>query len=300
MIFNIQKCSIHDGEGMRTLVFFKGCGLRCRWCANPESQLFTPEIMESHTKCIGCMDCIQACPYDAIVLTEDGGKIDRDKCTKCFKCTDHCYAGAKYVTGQDYEVEELFHEIEKDRMFYSMSGGGVTFSGGEPLSQPEFLTKIAKRCREEGIHVMLESCGFANYEKFKTVLPYINAMFMDIKHIDPERHKELTGQDNVLILENIRKIAEFGIPITARTPVIPGYNAEESNIRGIAEFIKTVPNIKDYELLAYHNLGESKYRALGRDYELHDVETPSREYMNHLVDAANDVLKGSGKTCFYI
>ncbi len=300
MIFNIQKCSVHDGDGLRTLVFFKGCPLGCKWCANPESQSFQQEIMESSAKCIGCMRCVKECPEKAVVLTEAGPTIDRKSCVKCFHCTEICYAGAKYVTGKAYTVEELFKEIEKDRMFYSMSSGGVTFSGGEPLVQAEFLTQIAKKCHEEGIHVMLESCGYAEYEKFKTVLPFIDAMFMDLKHIDTEIHRRLTGRGNQLILDNIRKISEFGVPITIRTPIIPGYNDEKLNITGIAEFIKAIPNVREYELLAYHNLGESKYKALGRGYALHDVRPPSEEEMDSLVATAEEVLKGSGKHCFYI
>lgn len=300
MIFNIQKCSVHDGSGLRSLVFFKGCSLSCKWCANPESQSFQPEIMESTAKCIGCLRCQKECPNNAIALTEQGPLIQREQCAKCFHCTDICYAGAKYVTGETYTVEELFHKIEKDRMFFTMSGGGVTFSGGEPFAQPKLLTQIAKKCHDEGIHVMLESCGYADYESFRSALPYIDAMFMDIKHIDSDLHRELTGKGNKLILENIQKIADFGIPITIRTPIVPGYNDSEANVTGIAEFIKAIPNIRGYELLSYHNLGESKYRALGRSYPLTGVSSPSKEQMDALTAAANRVLEGSQKTCFYL
>ena len=299
MIFNIQKCSIHDGSGLRTLVFFKGCPLSCTWCANPESQSFQPEIMESVNKCIGCLRCQKECPAGAIHLNEAGPRIDRSNCQSCFHCTDICYAGAKYVAGKDYTPEELFQQIQKDRIFYSMSGGGVTFSGGEPLCHPVFLLEIAKLCRENGIHVMLESCGHADYGSFAPVLPYVNAMFMDIKHINPEIHRQLTGQDNRRILENVRRIAEFGIPLTIRTPVVPGYTDDPANIRGIAAFIRDIPNVREYELLAYHSLGESKYRALGRDYPLHSLTPPTKEAMYALVDAANQVLTSSGKRCFY-
>jgi len=299
MIFNIQKCSIHDGGGLRTLVFFKGCPLKCLWCANPESQSFQPEIMESANKCIGCLRCRRECPAGAIRLTESGPRIDRALCRSCFRCTEVCYAGAKYVTGRDYTTDELFQEIEKDRMFYSLSGGGVTFSGGEPLAQGAELTQIARRCRENGIQVMLESCGYAQYDSFQSALPYINAMFLDLKHIDPAVHEKLTGRDNRLILENIRKISDFGIPITVRTPVVPGCTDSQENIAGIAKFLRSISGVREYELLAYHALGEPKYRALGREYPLHGLEPPSRETMDALADTANRVLEGSGKRCFY-
>lgn len=296
MIFNIQKCSIHDGEGLRTLVFFKGCALRCKWCANPESQEYAPEIIESPTKCIGCGYCFKACPKNAI---RSDGTIDRDLCDNCMKCTDICYAEAKRVAGKDYTTEELYKEIEKDKPFYEIYGGGVTFSGGEPLTHGKELRDIARMCKEKGIGTMVESCGFANYDGFKDALPYIDGMFMDIKHIDSEKHRELTGQGNELILENIRKICEGGMPVTIRTPVVPGYNDEVENIRAIAEFVGTLPTVKEYELLAYHNLGESKYRSLGRAYELHDVKIPSNEHMRELVKAANGVLEKYNKECFW-
>ena len=299
MIFNIQKCSIHDGQGLRTLVFFKGCPLRCQWCANPESQYYEAEIMESKDKCIGCGACVRNCPQGAVVLTDAGPKIDRDRCRRCFSCTDRCYAASKYVIGKEYDVEELYKEIEKDRIFYSIKGGGVTFSGGEPLTQPEYLTKITKLCHERGIHVMLESCGYGVYDEFRHALPYIDSMFIDIKHIVSARHKELTGVGNEMILENIRKISDFGIPITIRTPIIPGLNDSAENIRGIAEFIRTLPQVTEYELLPYHQFGVNKYRALGRTYALAGVEPPTDEAMRNLVREANLILRGSGKTCFY-
>ncbi len=299
MIFNIQKCSIHDGHGLRTLVFFKGCPLRCPWCANPESQAYGPEIMESQGKCIGCGACVKVCPQHAIAPQADGFRINRDLCTNCFRCTDRCYAASKYPIGKDYEIEELYKEIEKDRVFYSIKGGGVTFSGGEPLTHPEYLTEIAKVCHERGIDVAVESCGWGYYDQFKTALPYINSMFLDIKHIDSDKHKELTGSGNELILENIRRIAKFGIPVTIRTPVVPGYNNSKENIIGIAEFLTTIPEIKDYELLPYHEFGKNKYYALGREYPLEGVEPPEDKEMRELVKCANHVFKDSDQTCFY-
>ena len=242
---------------------------------------------------------MQVCPVGAISLAEDGPRIDREKCMSCHKCADVCYAGAKYLEGKEYTIDELYKEIAKDKIFYDMNGGGVTFSGGEPLTQPEFLRDIAKLCRENGIHVQLESCGMGDYEKFKEALPYVNAMFMDIKHMDTEKHKELTGAGNELVLENIKKIDAFGVPITIRTPVIPGLNDSEENIRATAEFIKTLSGVKEYELLPYHQFGVNKYKALGRPYELADIQPPTDDEMRHLVKVANDAFAGTGRECFY-
>lgn len=297
MIFNIQRCSIHDGAGLRTLVFFKGCPLRCKWCANPESQSYETEIMESRIKCVGCGLCRKACPEHAI---RDDGTIDRDLCTNCMRCTDVCYAESKKVSGKEYTIDELYKEIEKDKPFYARFGGGVTFSGGEPLTHGEYLRDIAKRCNEKGIHVMVESCGFGNYEEFAQALPYIGGMFMDVKYMDPSVHEELTGVSNELILDNIRKISAFGIPLTIRTPIVPGCTDSEENIRAIAEFVGNLPTAKEYELLAYHDFGTPKYKSLGRSYALADVKTPDDETMRELVRSANEVLDKYGKECFWM
>jgi len=297
MIFNIQKCSIHDGNGLRVLVFFKGCPLNCLWCSNPESQSYKPEIMELPARCIGCDACRDACPASAISADY---RIDRSLCTRCFKCTDCCYAESKRVAGKDSTIEELYAEIEKDRPFFSMYGGGVTFSGGEPLTHARYLKDIARKCHNNRINVIVESCGYGTFEEFKEALPFIDAFFLDIKHIDPKTHKTLTGVENVLILDNIRRISEFGLPITIRTPIIPGYTDSEENIQGISAFMATLPTAHYYELLAYHNFGESKYAALGRPYELKEVLSPSDEQMRRLVKCANQILKPRGQECFYL
>ena len=298
MIFNIQKCSIHDGQGLRTLVFFKGCPLRCPWCANPESQSYGLEVTEYPSKCIGCGRCIEECPVSAIGRD---GHIDRSRCLKdCKDCTEVCYAEARKFVGRDYEIGELFNEICKDRVFYNIKGGGVTFSGGEPLTYGKFLEKIARKCKENRIDVCVESCGYSQFDSFKDALPYIDSMFMDIKIIDSDEHERITGGRNELILDNIRRISEYGMPLTIRTPVVPRYTDSVENIRGIAEFVADLPSVREYELLRYHNFGESKYAALGREYALKGTEPPSDEEMLKLVSIANDVLNNRGKYCFYV
>ena len=201
--------------------------------------------------------------------------------------------------GEEYEIEELCKQIEKDKIFYSIMGGGVTFSGGEPLTQPRYLTEIARKCGQKGIDVAIESCGAGNYDEFKEALPYVNSMFLDIKHMDSDRHRELTGAGNEMILENIKKIAAFGVDITVRTPVIPGLNDSKDNIIATAEFVKGIPQIKSYELLLYHQFGVNKYSALGREYGLSDVNPPEESQVRELARAANDVLDGTDKSCFY-
>lgn len=298
MIFNIQKCSIHDGEGLRTLVFFKGCPLRCPWCANPESQSYENDITEFPSKCVGCGLCITSCPEHAV---GPDCKIDRTRCVKnCMACTDICYAEAKKYVGRNYTIEELLHEVKKDKIFYQMKGGGVTFSGGEPLTHGKYLKEIAQACRKNRINVCIESCGYSKFESFEEALPYIDSIFMDIKVFDAEKHKQITGYDNQLILENVRRISQYGIPMTIRTPIVPGYTDAPENIRAIAEFLLTLPSVTEYELLVYHNLGESKYGALGRPYPLKGTEPPSDEQMRELVRLANSILNKQGKHCFYI
>lgn len=299
MIFNIQKCSIHDGAGLRTSVFFKGCPLHCPWCANPESQRYEKEIMELPRKCIGCGACQRVCPESAISSGKDGFRIDRKLCKKCFKCTEVCYAESKKVVGEEMDLESLFKEINKDKLFYQQFGGGVTFSGGEPLTQVEFLMEIAKMCKKNHISTALETCGFGFYEEFKEALPYIDYMFIDIKHIDSDLHRRMTGVGNERILDNIKMISGHGIPITIRTPVVPGYNDSDENIAGIASFIKEIPNIADYELLPYHDLGASKYASLGAVYGLEGIKPPTEEKMIRLVKLSNHILQPYGKQCFY-
>lgn len=300
MIFDIQRCSIHDGTGLRTLVFFKGCPLRCLWCSNPESQSYKTEIIEMPHKCIGCERCLRICPKKGIVLTSAGFKTNRELCIGCYECIDNCFSEARCLTGKEIDVEELYKEINKDRVFYSMSGGGVTFSGGEPLTQPEYLAKIAEKCKKNGIHVAMETCGFGEYDKFKIVLPYLDYVFFDIKHIDSKMHREITGMGNKLIIDNFRHIANAGIPITVRTPIVPGYTNTVENVEGIAQLIKDIPSVEEYELLKYHELGKPKYRALNREYPLQGVISPSNDEMKVLVRTANAIFEGKNKKCFVV
>lgn len=299
MIFNIQKCSIHDGNGLRTLVFLKGCPLHCLWCANPESQSYQEEIMEVPRKCIHCGACQQVCPESAISLIDNEFIIDRNLCKKCLQCVDVCYAQSKEPAGREMDADAVFKEIYKDHLYYELYGGGVTFSGGEPLTQPELLTEIAKKCRCFKINTAIETCGYGDYEKFKKALPYIDNIFFDLKHIDSDVHRQLTGEGNEVIRYNLESISRHNIPITVRTPVVPGYNDDPANITGIASWIKDIPNVQEYELLPYHNLGSGKYASLGRPYALSDVMPPEDAQIIQLVKLSNQILQPFGKQCFY-
>ena len=297
VIFNIQKCSIHDGEGLRTVVFFKGCPLRCPWCANPESQQYRQEIMELPSRCIGCGACKKKCKNQAIGADL---LIIRDRCKHCFDCVECCYAEAKKVIGSEYTIEELFNEIEKDKQFYEIFGGGVTFSGGEPLSHGKYLEDICRKCHENEIHVTIESCGHGDFSEFAPALTYIDSAFIDIKVFDSQQHKALMGMDNALILSNIRKISEMGIPTTIRTPIVPGYTDSWEYISAIARYVLTLDSVQSYELLPYHNLGESKYKSMGIEYKLRGIEPPSDETMRDLVKRVNEIFTDSGKACFWV
>lgn len=299
-IFNIQKCSVRDGRGMRTTVFFKGCGLHCLWCANPEGISFTPDISLNPVNCMGCGFCLKKCPNGAVMLDENGAmRYDRSKCTACGLCAQLCPTEARKQFGQEYTVEELFRRIYQDRFYFEHSGGGVTFSGGEALMQPEFLLELCRKCKEYKIHIAIETCGCGNYEKFAPCLDYIDFVYFDIKHMDSEMHKKITGQPNIHILENLKKISAHGNEICVRTPVVPGWNDSDENIRATAEFIGKLGSVGKYELLAYHKLGVNKYKILDRPYTLDDVQEPGKEHMLHLVDVANEVLLKIGKKCFY-
>ncbi len=299
-IFNIQKCSIRDGRGMRTSVFFKGCGLHCLWCANPEGISFEPEITLNPQNCIACNACMQHCPTGASRLEDPNTPVfERDKCGRCGLCADLCPTEARKLNGQEYTVDQLFKRIYQDRFYFQHSGGGVTFTGGEALMQPQFLLAICKKCREYGINVAIETCGCGDYDKFAPCLDYIDFIYFDLKHMDSDQHLKWTGQRNEHILENLRRISAHGNEIIVRTPVIPGINDSEENIQATAKFILPLVSVQKYELLAYHKLGVNKYKLLGKPYLLEDVTEPTAEHMFHLVDVANEVLAPAGKKCFY-
>jgi len=283
LTFNVQRFSTEDGPGIRTTVFLKGCPLRCAWCHNPEGLSPRSELMWYDVRCIGARDCLSACPMDALELTPQGMRIDRDRCNACGACAQACPAGALEVIGQEWTPEALFAEVQKDAVFYETSDGGVTFSGGEPMRQADFVQAAARLCHEASIHVALDTCGAAPWERYERVLPWVDLVLYDLKLLDTDRHREVTGVDNRLILENGRRIAAAGKPMWIRTPVIPGYTADEANIAAIGDFIAAeLPTVQRWDLLAYTNLGQPKYHRLDRPYALEGTPLLTRAEMEAL------------------
>jgi pyruvate formate lyase activating enzyme len=271
-VFNIERFAIRDGPGIRTTVFLKGCPLRCLWCANPESISPRPQLLYLENLCTRCYRCVEVCPNKATTKTPDGAiKIDRSLCKACGKCVEICPNKARQLSGKLMTVDEVLEEVKKDALFYQNSGGGVTFSGGEPSQQPEFLWHLLKGAQESGIHTALDTSGFVKPEILKKVLEHTNLVLYDIKHMDPTKHKELTGVDNRLILENARMIASMGKPMIIRVPLIPGHNDSKENIKALAEFMLSL-GLKRIDLLPYHSLGKIKYQRLGTEYKLSDLK----------------------------
>ncbi len=294
-VFNIQHYSVHDGPGIRTIVFLKGCPLRCQWCSNPESQLMQPELGYNPSKCIGidkCLRCAEVCLYGAIKQDQEEHEkitIDRELCKECLLCTDACPSKALEVFGKQTSIEEIIQAVEKDSAFYARSGGGLTFSGGEPLMQAEFITEVLKLARRRRINTTIETCGYADWAQFAKVCQHLNSLIMDIKCIDAEKHKEFTNVSNDLILENFEKVCmEFpNLPILVRTPVVPGFNDSEEDIQAIVDFLKGRPNVR-YELLPYHRLGQQKYNYLGKEYPLVEAKLDDEKF-NRLKEIANSL-----------
>jgi len=296
LVSEILRYAIHDGPGIRTLVFLKGCPLRCLWCSNPETQKTFTEIAYFKEKCIGCDRCIQLCPYHAVSRT-GAGELATDwvACARncylgnasAFSCTLKCYSRARKVIGDFMTVEEVMKEVEKDHALYVRTGGGITISGGEPLSQPDFLLDLLTKCRDRGIQTAIETCGHAPWGNFENVIDFLDDIFFDIKAIDAELHRRLTGLSNEMILQNIEKL-EALLPskryhLILRVPIVPGYNDSKENLRQIFDYIcRQLPSIKEIELLGYHRLGRGKYETIGQQYDLREVKPPDQQQMVEL------------------
>jgi pyruvate formate lyase activating enzyme len=275
-IFNIQRYSIHDGPGIRTTVFLKGCPLRCYWCQNPESHKERPEIYYDKHLCTACGKCVATCPTGASILSGNHLLIDRNKCIACGKCVEVCPNEARRIIGKYARVGEVLEEIKKDEIFFRKSGGGVTISGGEPLFQAEFTINLLKSCRQHDIHTALDTSGYAEWNTLRRVLDYCDLVLYDLKHIDPRQHVKYTGVSNRLILDNAKRIAGI-CPMWVRLTVVPGYcNDSIETIKATADFITAElgRSIKVC-LLPYHRLGEVKYERLGR--KATSIQPPDEE-----------------------
>ena len=282
LIFNIQRFSIHDGPGVRTTVFFKGCNLRCLWCHNPEAVQREVEIEFYPERCIACGACVETCPEGAQILEGDQRIYLRDVCRLCLRCTEECFAEGLIVSGREYDVAGIVTEIERDKAYYGHSEGGVTFSGGEPLLQIEFLKAVLEECRKHGIHSAVDTAGNVAWSIFEQIIPVTDLFLYDIKAFDEEMHKKATGAGNRRVLENLRRLSERGCEIWIRIPVIPGVNDRIEEIQEIADFLAPLEGIRWVELLPFHTLGAEKYPSLGREYPMKDVKPPSKEKMIEL------------------
>ena len=286
LIFDIQRYSVHDGPGIRTLVFLKGCPLRCRWCSNPEGQEPKPELAFRQALCIGCGVCIGVCSSEAIRLKNTHVEIDRGKCTLCGECARACSPEALSIAGRWMTVEQVLEEVERDLVFYEASRGGITVSGGEPFAQAGFLEAFLKACKARGMATAIETAGCVSWNSIARGIQHADFILYDIKHMSALRHRQLTGVSNRRILENARRVARIGLPLAIRYPVIPGLNDGPQDREALFDFTETLPGVRRVDLLPYHRLGESKYAMLGRDYALKQAKPLARQDLESWVQRA--------------
>lgn len=285
LITSIQKYSIHDGDGIRTTVFFKGCLLKCVWCHNPETQSFKPQLLYDRERCLGCRSCEAVCPEKAV--HEEEGKVitDPQLCSGCGTCVDYCNYNLREIAGKEYTVKELLKELIKDEMFYEESGGGVTLSGGEVMTADmDFVEELAGQLKRMGITVTIDTCGQAPCENFKRLLPYVDTFLYDIKTMDNEVHKKYMGMGNEQILENLEQISNEGARIYIRIPVIKEVNGTEKDMQAIIDYLKEKQiRAAGVNLLPYHNTGSGKYERMGQVYEGAALSAPSKDEMEQFV-----------------
>lgn len=290
IVFDIKRFSIHDGPGIRTTVFLKGCPLTCWWCHNPEGQAPRQELILRPDRCLACGACVEICPQGAIAWEQNATVTDRERCTVCGACIEVCYAGARELAGQRMTVAEVMDEVERDVAFYDRSGGGVTVSGGEPLSQPVFLCELLRACKERSFHTALDTCGFAPWNVLDDARENVDLFLYDLKLMDDGRHREKTGVSNAPLLKNLWRLSRCGHRIVIRIPIIPGINDDEENVRAIGAFAAELPSLERVDLLSYHRIGRHKYRQLGKVCPMPEVGPPADD---RLIEVAR-WLRGYG------
>ncbi|MBE9505818.1 MAG: glycyl-radical enzyme activating protein [Chloroflexi bacterium] len=294
LVFDIQRYSLHDGPGLRTLVFLKGCPLRCLWCSNPESQERAPELLYDAARCTMCLACVRACPSGALSHTEGQALVyDRERCTVCGACVRACPSEARRIVGSTMAVDEVLSVVLRDMPFYRRSGGGVTLGGGEPTYQAAFARSLLDRFSNHGLNTAIETCGQAETRAFLSVAQAADRVYFDIKHLNRDTHIALTGVSNELILDNLTALLHVHGDVVVRYPLVPGCNDGDSDLRALADHLLRVPRVPPVEFVPYHRFGEHKYRLLGRDYEL--AGTPSCDEQE--TDAACAILRQFGLEC---
>ena len=277
-ICNLQPFSIHDGPGIRTVIFMKGCNLRCFWCHNPESQDSKKTVAFYPHKCIGCGECVNICPNGKEGVTARF----TENCSLCGKCAEECFSEAIEIIGEEFSVDKLIHTIIKDKNLFITSGGGITFSGGEPLLQPDFVAEVMKRCKAEGIHTAIESAVCIPWENIEKILPYCDYFICDLKSADTDKHKNATGAGNEKIIENLKRLSQTGKLKEVKTPIIPHFNDTKEEIIKIRDIVRSLDGDIKHTLLPFHSICESKYTSQGRIFLASGIEEPSKEKMNEL------------------
>lgn len=283
-IFNIQKFCVNDGPGIRTTVFFKGCPLNCIWCHNPESKKAVPEVFYNASKCVKCGKCAMKCEKNCHIFENDTHKYARPECIICGNCCDVCPTEALEVAGYTITADEALKDVMKDKVFYDNSGGGMTLSGGEPMMQFEFALELMKKAKENGIHTCMETCGFADSDKYRKIAKYTDIFLFDYKITDPQDHKKYTGVSNEKILANLFMLDEMGKNTVLRCPVIPTVNDNEEHLLAIAQTANKLRNILEVNIEPYHPLGSGKSEMLGKDYPLADLTFPEEETVQNWID----------------
>jgi pyruvate formate lyase activating enzyme len=290
-VVNIQRYCLHDGPGIRTLLFLKGCPLRCPWCSNPEAINPEAEVAQDKSRCIRCGTCVRICPAQCLEFVDGKFQITRDRCDRCKICLEHCAAGALRLLGQTLTVDEVMKKMMQDLPFYRRSGGGVTLSGGEPILQYRFVLALLNALKAKGIHTAIETTGFQKWKIFAKILENVDLVYFDLKIIDEKEHKRILGVSNVLILENARKImAGQSRKVVFRAPVIPSYTDSEGNIRGIAIFLRKIGYGGKVEIIPYHRFGESKYTLLNKEYPLKGTTLPALNQLERM----KEIIEGEG------
>lgn len=292
-VFDVQRFSLHDGPGIRTVVFLKGCPLRCAWCANPESQRADAQIAWFESLCAGCGRCAEACSRGALRMEQGRARTDRRLCAACGECAAACARDARRLMGRAVTVDEVMAEVRRDAPFFRRSGGGVTFSGGEPLAQPAFLIECLRRCRRWGYHTVVETCGQARWDDLREAAMVTDLFLYDVKLVEPMRHERFTGVRNESILENLERLLALGAAVTVRVPVIPGANEDRESLAALATFVAGHPLIRGVELLPGHALAAHKYAAL--DLASPSLERPDPERLAAM--AADLTLRAGGVSC---